>query len=57
MKDASLIIPTEDIKIKNNFPYEEIQVQNLDCQVHKFRINEVPLSQSYVEKSVCREST
>ena len=57
MKDASLIIPTKDIKIKDNLPYEEIQVHNLDCQVHKFIINEVPLSLSYVEKSFCREAT
>ncbi|WMV13637.1 hypothetical protein MTR67_007022 [Solanum verrucosum] len=39
--DPSLIIPTEDIGIKDNFSYEEISVQNLDCQLQKLRTKEV----------------
>ncbi|WMV08217.1 hypothetical protein MTR67_001602 [Solanum verrucosum] len=39
--DPSLIIPTEDIDIKDNLSYEEIHVQILDRQVRKLRTNEV----------------
>ena len=35
MGDHSLIIPTEDIGIKDRLSYEEILVQILDCQVRK----------------------
>ncbi|WMV32537.1 hypothetical protein MTR67_025922 [Solanum verrucosum] len=41
MGDPSLIIPTEDIGIKDNLSYEEIPVQILDRQVRKLRTNEV----------------
>ncbi|WMV49704.1 hypothetical protein MTR67_043089 [Solanum verrucosum] len=41
MGDHSLIIPTEDIGIKDSLSYEEISVQILDCQVHKLRTKEV----------------
>ncbi|KAH0654435.1 hypothetical protein KY290_032963 [Solanum tuberosum] len=41
MGDPSLIIPTEDIGIKDSLSYEEILVQILDCQVRKLRTKEV----------------
>ncbi|WMV25130.1 hypothetical protein MTR67_018515 [Solanum verrucosum] len=41
MDDPSLIIPIEDIGIKDNLSYEEIHVQILDRQVRKLRITEV----------------
>ncbi|WMV33785.1 hypothetical protein MTR67_027170 [Solanum verrucosum] len=41
MGDPSLIIPTEDIEVKDSLSYEEIPVQILDRQVHKLRTKEV----------------
>ncbi|WMV09800.1 hypothetical protein MTR67_003185 [Solanum verrucosum] len=41
MCDPSLIIPSEDIGIKDNLSYEEIPVQILDRQVRKLRTKEV----------------
>ncbi|KAK4730141.1 hypothetical protein R3W88_023129 [Solanum pinnatisectum] len=41
MGDPSLIIPTENITIKDSLSYEEIPVQILDCQVRKLRSKEV----------------
>ncbi|WMV18737.1 hypothetical protein MTR67_012122 [Solanum verrucosum] len=41
MGDPSLIIPTEDIGIKDSLSFEDIPVQILDRQVHKLRIKEV----------------
>ncbi|WMV18276.1 hypothetical protein MTR67_011661 [Solanum verrucosum] len=41
MGDASLIIPTEKIEIKDNLSYEEIPVQILDRQIRKLRTKEV----------------
>ncbi|WMV25943.1 hypothetical protein MTR67_019328 [Solanum verrucosum] len=41
MGDPSLIIPTEDIRIKDSLSYEEIPVQILDRQVQKLRTKEV----------------
>ncbi|WMV55331.1 hypothetical protein MTR67_048716 [Solanum verrucosum] len=41
MGDPSLIIPTEDIGIKDSLSYEEISVQILDRQVRKLRTKEV----------------
>ncbi|WMV13757.1 hypothetical protein MTR67_007142 [Solanum verrucosum] len=41
MGDSSLIIPIEDICIKDNLSYEEIPVQILDFQVRKLRTKEV----------------
>ncbi|WMV59518.1 hypothetical protein MTR67_052903 [Solanum verrucosum] len=41
MADPSLIIPTEDICIKDSLSYEEILVQILDHQVRKLRTKEV----------------
>ncbi|XP_069145962.1 uncharacterized protein [Solanum lycopersicum] len=41
MGDPSLIIPTEDIGIKDNLSYEDIPVHILDCQVRKLRTKEV----------------
>ncbi|WMV37146.1 hypothetical protein MTR67_030531 [Solanum verrucosum] len=41
MGDPLLIIPTEDIGIKDSLYYEEIPVQILDRQVHKLRTKEV----------------
>jgi len=41
MCDPSLIIPTEDIGIKDSLSDEEIPIQILDCQVRKLRTKEV----------------
>ncbi|WMV41020.1 hypothetical protein MTR67_034405 [Solanum verrucosum] len=41
MGDPSLIIPTEDIGIKDSLSYEENPVQILNRQVRKLRIKEV----------------
>ncbi|WMV24429.1 hypothetical protein MTR67_017814, partial [Solanum verrucosum] len=41
MGDPSLIIPAEDIGIKDILSYEEIPVQILDRQVRKFKTKEV----------------
>ncbi|WMV44958.1 hypothetical protein MTR67_038343 [Solanum verrucosum] len=41
MRDPSLIIPNEDIGIKDSLSYEEIPVQILDRQVRKLRTKEV----------------
>ncbi|WMV40789.1 hypothetical protein MTR67_034174 [Solanum verrucosum] len=41
MGDPSLIIPTEDIGIKENLFYEKIPIQILDRQVRKLRTKEV----------------
>ncbi|WMV14270.1 hypothetical protein MTR67_007655 [Solanum verrucosum] len=41
MRDPSLIIPTEDIGIKDSLSYEEIHVQILDRQVRKLRTKKV----------------
>ncbi|WMV45169.1 hypothetical protein MTR67_038554 [Solanum verrucosum] len=41
MGDLSLIIPIEDIGIKDSLSYEEILVQILDRQVRKLRTKEV----------------
>ena len=41
MGDPSLIIPTEDICIKDNLSYEEIHVQILDHQICKLRKKEI----------------
>ncbi|WMV32248.1 hypothetical protein MTR67_025633, partial [Solanum verrucosum] len=40
MGDPSLIIPTENIGIKDILSYGEIPVQILDCQVRKLRTKE-----------------
>ncbi|KAK4713410.1 hypothetical protein R3W88_019317 [Solanum pinnatisectum] len=39
--DPSLIIPTEDIGIKDSLSYKDISVQILDRQVRKLRTKEV----------------
>ncbi|WMV09230.1 hypothetical protein MTR67_002615 [Solanum verrucosum] len=41
MGDPSLIIPTEDIEIKDSLSYEEIPIEILDRQVCKLRTKEV----------------
>ncbi|WMV24555.1 hypothetical protein MTR67_017940 [Solanum verrucosum] len=41
MDCPSLIIPTEDIGIKDSLSYEEVHVQILDCQIRKLRTKEV----------------
>ncbi|WMV18810.1 hypothetical protein MTR67_012195 [Solanum verrucosum] len=41
MGDPSLIIPTQNIEIKDGLSYEEIPVQILDRQVRKLRTKEV----------------
>ncbi|WMV13398.1 hypothetical protein MTR67_006783 [Solanum verrucosum] len=47
MDDPSLIIPTENIEIKDGLSYEEIPIQILDCQVCKLRTKEVASVKSF----------
>ena len=52
----SLIVPTENVGIKDNLPYEEVPVHILDRQVRKLRTKEVALVKvlwrnQFVEKS------
>ncbi|WMV30550.1 hypothetical protein MTR67_023935 [Solanum verrucosum] len=53
MGDPSLIIPTEDICIKDSLSYEEILVQILDCQVPQVENKRGNINQSSFEESVC----
>ncbi|WMV24721.1 hypothetical protein MTR67_018106 [Solanum verrucosum] len=39
--DPSLILPTESVRIKDSFSYEEIPVQILDHQVRRLRTKDV----------------
>ncbi|WMV30386.1 hypothetical protein MTR67_023771 [Solanum verrucosum] len=41
MGDPSLIIPTEDIGIKDSLSYEDIPIQILDRKVRKLRTKEI----------------
>ncbi|WMV54971.1 hypothetical protein MTR67_048356 [Solanum verrucosum] len=43
MGDSLLIIPTENVGIKDNQSYEEVPVQIMDGQIRKLRIKEVAL--------------
>jgi len=54
--DASLIVPTENIGIKDNLSYEEVPVEILDRQINKLRTKEVASakflwSNQYVEEA------
>ncbi|WMV26494.1 hypothetical protein MTR67_019879 [Solanum verrucosum] len=53
MRDPSLIIPTENIGIKDNLSYEEFPVQILDRQVRKLRTKRSSFSQSPLEEAIC----
>ena len=58
MGDPSLITPTENIGIKDILSYEEILVEILDHQVHKFIIKEVKSVKihwrnQFVEEAFC----
>ncbi|KAK4731177.1 hypothetical protein R3W88_024165 [Solanum pinnatisectum] len=57
MGDPSLIIPTEDIEIKDSLSYEEIHVQILDRQVHKLRTKEVALVKVLWRNQFVEEAT
>ncbi|WMV07782.1 hypothetical protein MTR67_001167 [Solanum verrucosum] len=57
MGDPSLIIPTEDIGIKDNLPYEEIPVQILDRQVCNLRTKEVALVKVLWRNQFVEEAT
>ncbi|KAK4733550.1 hypothetical protein R3W88_007811 [Solanum pinnatisectum] len=57
MRDPSLIIPTEDIGIKDNLSYEEIPIQILDHQVHKLRTKEVASVKVLWRNQFVEEST
>lgn len=56
MSDASLIIPTENIDVKDNLSYEEIPVDIIDHQVCKLRTKEVSLVQILWRYQFFRES-
>ncbi|WMV09239.1 hypothetical protein MTR67_002624 [Solanum verrucosum] len=55
MGNPSLIIPTENIGIKNNLSYEDIPIQILDCEVCKFRPRRLHQSRSYRGISLLRK--
>ncbi|WMV58026.1 hypothetical protein MTR67_051411 [Solanum verrucosum] len=57
MDDPSLIIPTEDIGIKDSLSYEEIHVQILDRQVRKLRTKEVALVKVLWRNQFVEEAT
>ncbi|WMV09839.1 hypothetical protein MTR67_003224 [Solanum verrucosum] len=58
LRDPSLIVPTENIGIKDSLSYEKLPVQILDRQVHKLRTKEVASAKvlwrnQYVEEATC----
>ncbi|WMV57880.1 hypothetical protein MTR67_051265 [Solanum verrucosum] len=53
--DPLVIMPTENIGIKDRLSYEEIPVEMLDCQVRKLRTKEVASVKSYGEISLLRK--
>ncbi|WMV49435.1 hypothetical protein MTR67_042820 [Solanum verrucosum] len=55
--DPSLIIPTEDIGIKDSLSYEEIPIQILDLQVRKLRTKEVASVKVLWRNQFVEEST
>ncbi|WMV49699.1 hypothetical protein MTR67_043084 [Solanum verrucosum] len=57
MGDHSLIIPTEDIGIKDRLSYEEIPIQILDRQIHKLRTKEVALVKVLWRNQFVKEAT
>ncbi|WMV19263.1 hypothetical protein MTR67_012648 [Solanum verrucosum] len=57
MGDPLLIIPTEDIGIKDSLSYEEIVVQILDRQVQKLRTKEVPSVKVFWMNQFVEEAT
>ncbi|WMV07589.1 hypothetical protein MTR67_000974 [Solanum verrucosum] len=57
MGDLSLIIPTEDIGIKDSLSYEKIPVQILDRQVRKLRTKEVSSVKVFWRNQFVEEAT
>ncbi|WMV59116.1 hypothetical protein MTR67_052501 [Solanum verrucosum] len=57
MGNPSLIIPTEDIGIKDSLYYEEIPVVILDCQVCKLRTKEVASFKDLWRNQLFEEAT
>ncbi|WMV24302.1 hypothetical protein MTR67_017687 [Solanum verrucosum] len=57
MGDHSLIIPTEDVDIKDNLSDEEIPVEILDRQVRKLRTKEVALVKVLWRNQFIEEAT
>ncbi|WMV58875.1 hypothetical protein MTR67_052260 [Solanum verrucosum] len=57
MGDPLLIIPTEDIGIKDSLSFEEISVQILDCQVCKLTTKEVALVKVLWRNQFVKEAT
>ncbi|WMV09413.1 hypothetical protein MTR67_002798 [Solanum verrucosum] len=57
MGDPSLIIPTENIGIKDKLSYEEIPIQILDRQVRKLRTKEVAYVKVLWRNQFVKEAT
>ncbi|WMV08506.1 hypothetical protein MTR67_001891 [Solanum verrucosum] len=57
MGDPSLIIPTENIGIKDSLSYEEIPIQILDRQVRKLRTKEVASAKVIWRNQYVEEAT
>ena len=55
--DPSLIVPTENVGIKDSLSYEEILVHILDCQVHKLRTKKVPSVKVLWRNQFVKETT
>ncbi|WMV49496.1 hypothetical protein MTR67_042881, partial [Solanum verrucosum] len=55
--DPSLIIPTENIEIKDGLSYEKIPVKILDHQVRKLRTKEVALVKVLWRNQFVEEAT
>ncbi|WMV55202.1 hypothetical protein MTR67_048587 [Solanum verrucosum] len=57
MSDPLLIIPTEDISIKDNLFYKEIPIEILDRQVRKLRTKEVASVKALRRNQFIEEAT
>ena len=57
MGDPSLIVPTENVGIKDSLSYEDILVQILDRQVCKLRSKEVALVRVFWRNQFVEEAT
>ncbi|WMV09830.1 hypothetical protein MTR67_003215 [Solanum verrucosum] len=57
LSDPSLIVPTENIGIKDSLSYEKVTIQILDRQVHKLRTEEVVSAKVLWRNQYSKEAT
>ena len=55
--DPSFIVPTEDVRIKDNLSYEEVPIEILDRQVCKLRTKEVASVKVLLRNQFVEEAT